>query len=63
MNTPTHYRWLLGNHDYRGNVLAQLSPVLSHKDSKWLCFRSFIVDSGTSTINTVQHSTNYHVHS
>lgn len=37
---------VLGNHDYRGNVLAQLSPVLSQKDSKWLCLRSFLVNSG-----------------
>ncbi|KAK9063819.1 hypothetical protein SSX86_017691 [Deinandra increscens subsp. villosa] len=37
---------VLGNHDYRGNVLAQLNPVLTHKDSKWLCLRSFIVNSG-----------------
>ncbi|KAI3778747.1 hypothetical protein L2E82_08130 [Cichorium intybus] len=37
---------VLGNHDYRGNVLAQLNPVLKQKDSKWLCLRSFIVNSG-----------------
>ncbi|KAK1416304.1 hypothetical protein QVD17_32093 [Tagetes erecta] len=37
---------VLGNHDYRGNVLAQLSPALKQKDSKWLCLRSFIVNSG-----------------
>ncbi|KAJ0897822.1 putative Acid phosphatase [Helianthus annuus] len=42
------YVLVLGNHDYRGDVMAQLSPVLSHKDSRWLCLRSFIVDSGTS---------------
>ncbi|KAJ9554038.1 hypothetical protein OSB04_018083 [Centaurea solstitialis] len=37
---------VLGNHDYRGNVLAQLSPTLTQRDSKWLCLRSFIVNSG-----------------
>ncbi|XP_071716375.1 purple acid phosphatase 3-like isoform X1 [Rutidosis leptorrhynchoides] len=37
---------VLGNHDYRGNVLAQLSPILTQRDSKWLCLRSFIVNSG-----------------
>nr|GEY92106.1 purple acid phosphatase 8-like [Tanacetum cinerariifolium] len=37
---------VLGNHDYRGNALAQLSPVLTQKDRKWLCLRSFIVNSG-----------------
>ncbi|XP_071702296.1 purple acid phosphatase 17-like [Rutidosis leptorrhynchoides] len=37
---------VLGNHDYRGNALAQLSPVLTQRDSKWLCLRSFILSSG-----------------
>ncbi|KAJ9135670.1 hypothetical protein P3X46_032823 [Hevea brasiliensis] len=36
---------VLGNHDYRGDVEAQLSPVLREMDSKWLCLRSFIVDT------------------
>ncbi|TKY59775.1 Purple acid phosphatase 8 [Spatholobus suberectus] len=35
---------VLGNHDYRGDVEAQLSPILRQKDSKWLCMRSFILD-------------------
>ncbi|XP_010271254.1 PREDICTED: purple acid phosphatase 8-like [Nelumbo nucifera] len=37
---------VLGNHDYRGNVKAQLSPVLKQKDSRWLCLRSFVVNAG-----------------
>jgi len=37
---------VLGNHDYRGNVEAQLSPFLREIDSRWLCLRSYIVDSG-----------------
>ncbi|GKC81670.1 acid phosphatase, type 5, metallo-dependent phosphatase-like protein [Tanacetum coccineum] len=37
---------VLGNHDYEGNVLAQLSPALTQRDSKWLCLRSFVVNSG-----------------
>lgn len=37
---------VLGNHDYRGDVEAQLSPFLRQIDSRWLCLRSFIVDSG-----------------
>ncbi|GAY51818.1 hypothetical protein CUMW_137170 [Citrus unshiu] len=36
---------VLGNHDYRGDVEAQLSPVLTRKDSRWLCSRSFILDA------------------
>ncbi|KAJ8751575.1 hypothetical protein K2173_016820 [Erythroxylum novogranatense] len=36
---------VLGNHDYRGDVEAQLSPVLREKDHKWLCLRSFIVET------------------
>ncbi|KAK4743012.1 hypothetical protein SAY87_001013 [Trapa incisa] len=36
---------VLGNHDYRGDVLAQLSPVLRKIDSRWLCLRSFILDA------------------
>ncbi|ONK61330.1 uncharacterized protein A4U43_C08F28750 [Asparagus officinalis] len=36
---------VLGNHDYRGNVLAQLDPFLRTIDSRWLCMRSFIVDT------------------
>lgn len=40
------YVAVLGNHDYRGDVEAQLSPVLREIDSKWLCLRSFIVNAG-----------------
>ncbi|EPS68458.1 hypothetical protein M569_06313, partial [Genlisea aurea] len=36
---------VLGNHDYRGNVAAQLSPALRKIDSRWLCMRSFIVNT------------------
>ncbi|XP_062172202.1 purple acid phosphatase 3-like [Alnus glutinosa] len=36
---------VLGNHDYRGDVEAQLSPILKKMDSRWICFRSFIVDT------------------
>ncbi|RYR17161.1 hypothetical protein Ahy_B03g061944 isoform A [Arachis hypogaea] len=37
---------VLGNHDYRGDVEAQLSPILTQKDSRWVCMRSFILDAG-----------------
>ncbi|WJX46948.1 Purple acid phosphatase 7 [Trifolium repens] len=37
---------VLGNHDYRGDVEAQLSPILRQKDSRWVCLRSFILDAG-----------------
>ncbi|KAF8683480.1 hypothetical protein HU200_044387 [Digitaria exilis] len=36
---------VLGNHDYRGDVLAQLSPVLRKTDSRFICMRSFIVQA------------------
>ncbi|CAL4913479.1 unnamed protein product [Urochloa decumbens] len=36
---------VLGNHDYRGDVLAQLSPVLQKIDSRFICMRSFIVNA------------------
>ncbi|PKA52207.1 Purple acid phosphatase 17 [Apostasia shenzhenica] len=36
---------VLGNHDYRGDVLAQLSPVLQEIDPRWLCLRSFILNT------------------
>lgn len=34
---------VLGNHDYRGDALAQLSPSLRSKDQRWQCERSFIL--------------------
>ncbi|XP_068658522.1 purple acid phosphatase 17-like [Aristolochia californica] len=36
---------VLGNHDYRGNTVAQLSPVLRRIDSRWFCLRSFILNT------------------
>ncbi|XP_073109952.1 purple acid phosphatase 17-like isoform X1 [Elaeis guineensis] len=36
---------VLGNHDYRGNAVAQLDPVLQILDNRWLCMRSFMVDA------------------
>ncbi|CAN6290088.1 unnamed protein product [Urochloa humidicola] len=36
---------VLGNHDYRGNALAQLSPVLRKIDNRFICARSFIVNA------------------
>ncbi|KAF5192993.1 Purple acid phosphatase [Thalictrum thalictroides] len=53
---------VLGNHDYRGNVEAQLSPVLSKIDGRWLCKRSFIVHSEIAEIffvDTNPFVTNY----
>ncbi|KAG6673100.1 hypothetical protein I3842_16G094700 [Carya illinoinensis] len=41
---------VLGNHDYRGNVEAQLSPLLRKIDSRWICLRSFIVNSELAEI-------------
>ncbi|KAK9691804.1 hypothetical protein RND81_09G221100 [Saponaria officinalis] len=36
---------VLGNHDYRGDVLAQMDPVLRKLDCRWLCLRSYIVNA------------------
>ncbi|XVE74568.1 hypothetical protein DITRI_Ditri12bG0027500 [Diplodiscus trichospermus] len=41
---------VLGNHDYRGNVEAQLSPILRKMDSRWLCLRSFILNVGPEMV-------------
>nr|GMD33282.1 purple acid phosphatase 17-like [Ipomoea batatas] len=36
---------VLGNHDYRGDAEAQLSSHLRKLDSRWLCLRSFVVNT------------------
>ncbi|KAF7054740.1 hypothetical protein CFC21_062367 [Triticum aestivum] len=36
---------VLGNHDYRGNALAQLDPVMRKLDERFVCMRSFIVNA------------------
>ncbi|CAN4090440.1 unnamed protein product [Withania somnifera] len=36
---------VLGNHDYRGDALVQLSPILKQRDSRWICLRSYIVNT------------------
>ncbi|RLN17086.1 purple acid phosphatase 3-like [Panicum miliaceum] len=36
---------VLGNHDYKGDALAQFSPVLRKIDSRFICMRSFIVNA------------------
>ncbi|CAH9096142.1 unnamed protein product [Cuscuta europaea] len=41
---------VLGNHDYRGDAEAQLSPYLKKIDSRWLCLRSFIVNAEIAEI-------------
>ncbi|KAG8379508.1 hypothetical protein BUALT_Bualt07G0095700 [Buddleja alternifolia] len=38
--------WYIGNHDYQGNALAQLSPELKKIDPRWNCGRNFIVGAG-----------------
>ncbi|PON84080.1 Acid phosphatase, type [Trema orientale] len=45
-----HKQWysILGNHDYRGDAEAQLSPLLRKIDSRWLCLRSFILNAETA---------------
>ncbi|XP_057804810.1 purple acid phosphatase 3-like [Salvia miltiorrhiza] len=41
---------VLGNHDYQGNVEAQLSPALKKLDRRWNCKRNFIVEAGAADI-------------
>ncbi|CAN6465725.1 unnamed protein product [Victoria cruziana] len=39
---------VLGNHDYRGDALAQLDPTLNKIDRRWICMRSFILKTGVA---------------
>jgi len=48
--TASYFFSVLGNHDYRGDALAQLSPVLRQIDSRFICMRSFIVNAGTKKV-------------
>lgn len=41
---------ILGNHDYRGDAEAQLSPLLRKIDNRWLCLRSFVVNAELAEI-------------
>ncbi|XBI70490.1 hypothetical protein VPH35_064962 [Triticum aestivum] len=36
---------VLGNHDYRGDALAQLDPVMRKLDERFVCMRSFLVNA------------------
>ncbi|EOY01295.1 hypothetical protein QUC31_013858 [Theobroma cacao] len=47
---------VLGNHDYRGDVEAQLSPILREKDKRWLCLRSFILKAGKENCSILTFS-------
>lgn len=44
---------VLGNHDYRGDVLAQLDPVLKEIDNRWHCQRSFTLKYNLCTLPSV----------
>ncbi|CAL5354614.1 unnamed protein product [Camellia sinensis] len=39
---------ILGNHDYRGDAKAQLNPMLRKIDSRWICLRSFTLNTGSA---------------
>ncbi|RDY01853.1 Purple acid phosphatase 17, partial [Mucuna pruriens] len=60
---------VLGNHDYRGNALAQLSPILRKIDRRWFCQRAFMLNAGvaefffidtTPFISDYFNNTNHH---
>ncbi|XP_020206336.1 purple acid phosphatase 17 [Cajanus cajan] len=60
---------VLGNHDYRGNALAQISPLLRKIDKRWFCQRTFILNAGvadfffidtTPFISDYFNNTNHH---
>ncbi|KAK7308605.1 hypothetical protein VNO77_42224 [Canavalia gladiata] len=62
----TQWYSVLGNHDYRGNALAQLSPMLRKIDNRWFCRRSFILDAGIAEfffIDTTPFINDYFNHS
>ncbi|GFZ00348.1 purple acid phosphatase 7 [Actinidia rufa] len=53
---------VLGNHDYRGDVEAQISPTLGEKDKRWLCLRSFVLQADVAEfffIDTTPFVDNY----
>eukprot|EP01018_Ginkgo_biloba_P005121 Gb_14815 [translate_table: standard] len=39
----TTWHAVLGNHDYKGDTLAQLDPALTTLDSRWHCYRTSIL--------------------
>ncbi|KAJ4710156.1 Purple acid phosphatase [Melia azedarach] len=39
---------VLGNHDYRGNVEAQVHPILRTIDKRWFCMKNYIVNAGVA---------------
>ncbi|RZC52554.1 hypothetical protein C5167_020979 [Papaver somniferum] len=44
---------VLGNHDYRGDVEAQLSPLLRQRDSRCFCLRSYVLDAGDKQFSRI----------
>ncbi|PRQ40983.1 putative Acid phosphatase [Rosa chinensis] len=52
---------VLGNHDYRGNVLAQLNPLLKRIDSRWFCYRSFHIGYAGEIHYPISNHVNLHI--
>lgn len=50
---------VLGNHDYRGDTLAQFSSLLTKKDKRWLCLRTHVIDAGETIGNKKKYSQSF----
>ena len=50
---------VMGNHDYKGDALAQFSLALLKIDNRFICMRSFIVNAGANLYILFKPEKNY----